>query len=375
MAGLAARVLQCKPPQNQGTVHESSPEPKQRTIPSSPLSPVEKLQQAHATFPELTPEHPHSPGRLRRKDDSPTARITCSVCLQAHSPDAYNVYNLRRRHGAQRRCLACCKAAWTDREQSDRTRFAMAAVSHSQPWMAVRDGNLGALAAFVRDGTLTRQSRNPNTGRTLLMEAGFSGQPDIVEWLLEHGADVHLRGRFGAETPLHMAVLGDCVDCADAMLIAGAGLNATNKAGQTPMHLLRSLEMAQFLIQQGARDDLPDKFGRTPHAVAAADPEQWKIERFLSRQLLERSKREQARAKALRQRRAAAQRQAAQDSRAALKAKKAAFALQRQRRLKEEYMNWRRGGAELSRSTLQARSASSKVLAGAGSSVLTHTMI
>lgn len=74
----------------------------------------------------------------------------------------------------------------------------------------------------------------------------------------------------GGYTPLHQCVdskLADGVyglDCASALLKAGANPNAQDVAGETPLHLNESHEMADLLVSAGADHRLKNHDGQTP---------------------------------------------------------------------------------------------------------------
>ena len=55
--------------------------------------------------------------------------------------------------------------------------------------------------------------------------ASSYGHPQVVSFLVEHGADVHAQDEDG-DTPLHAC---ESVECARLLLAAGADLGATNR--------------------------------------------------------------------------------------------------------------------------------------------------
>lgn len=131
-------------------------------------------------------------------------------------------------------------------------------------------------------------------GTTALMWAISEHHPEVVAILLEHGADVGVvskavwgRGR-GAEgrapdvpdpaegaisyanggfTPLHFAAREGELAAAEALLAAGAKLDATAADGKTALNLAiynGHYNLAGFLIDRGADVNLPDAEGFTP---------------------------------------------------------------------------------------------------------------
>ena len=127
---------------------------------------------------------------------------------------------------------------------------------------------------------LLRQGADPNgrdaRGRTPLqtvIEAPrFRDEPGKVldqkntRLLLDAGADVHVRGRYG-HTLLHMAVMADRADLAAILLERGAGVNVRDDSGLTPLHLAaqrRTTALAEVLLAKGADVNAPANDGMTP---------------------------------------------------------------------------------------------------------------
>jgi len=71
-------------------------------------------------------------------------------------------------------------------------------------------------------------------GRTSLHLASLRGDTEIVELLLEAGANVNIKNKFGW-TPLHLAAREGHIDIVQMLLEAGANIGAKNKFGRTPL--------------------------------------------------------------------------------------------------------------------------------------------
>lgn len=92
-------------------------------------------------------------------------------------------------------------------------------------------------------------SPNPNSKeqfslRTPLHKACYFGHSQIVEYLLECGADVNAIDVEG-DTPLHDCCKLNHVECAKLLLDAGAVTSTKNKMGQSPSDLAKFLGMSE----------------------------------------------------------------------------------------------------------------------------------
>ena len=91
----------------------------------------------------------------------------------------------------------------------------------------------------------------------------FTKTKEMVEVLLNYGANVHVRDKNG-NTFLHKV---DRVDLVQVFLDYGINVNATNNYGATPLHMVKKVEVLQVLLARGANINATDKFGRTPLSV------------------------------------------------------------------------------------------------------------
>merc|ERR1711916_223386 len=86
---------------------------------------------------------------------------------------------------------------------------------------------------------------------------GRDGSVEMVELLLEHGADVNLANHRGV-TPLFLACLEGSEDIAGILIEGGSDVNATTSRGFTPLFCAAEYELsrvAQQLLAAGAEPD------------------------------------------------------------------------------------------------------------------------
>lgn len=101
-----------------------------------------------------------------------------------------------------------------------------------------------------------------------------AGQPAVVESLLGHGADVHIRGGPDNATPLHMSCqIGEARGerCTRMLLKSGANPNLPMSNCCTPLHISAQaggVQNIRLLLENGADINKVDNAGET--AVHAA---------------------------------------------------------------------------------------------------------
>ncbi|KAK6185249.1 hypothetical protein SNE40_007523 [Patella caerulea] len=102
-------------------------------------------------------------------------------------------------------------------------------------------------------------------GSTPLMLATFGGKLEMVEYLLDHGADHTITNKHG--NLVHAAVVSTgSIKFLDIVVNLGCDINMVSNAGNTPLLLssrINKPEMCLYLIQKGAYLNHRDRFGET----------------------------------------------------------------------------------------------------------------
>jgi hypothetical protein len=134
---------------------------------------------------------------------------------------------------------------------------------------AAKRGDLFAVEHYLRKFPESIEARD-GSGYTALHWAGIRGKWEAFEALLAAGAPVNATGGDGG-TPLHWACHHDRPDMVRLLLDRGADLSVQNRWGRTPLHVAarRGCDLvAALLIARGAEPDATTREGWTPLHVA-----------------------------------------------------------------------------------------------------------
>jgi len=150
--------------------------------------------------------------------------------------------------------------------------------------VVARTANLDAAKLLIDRGAKVNAVENYEQ-QSALMWASEQRQPDMVKLLIAKGADVNAVSRVhfndvrvspeprvrydpsGGMTPLMFAAREGCLDCAKALIDAGAKVNAYDPDGVAPLFLSlwnAHYDLASYLIKSGADVNKWDFWGRTP---------------------------------------------------------------------------------------------------------------
>lgn len=139
----------------------------------------------------------------------------------------------------------------------------------------IRDALAGGVPVDVRDDW------NMPWDQTALMYAARGGHLEAVEVLLEAGASVsakdqNARDSVGENQPLHHAMASRNPAVIEALISAGADVNALNTFGDTPLNRAiqeNNLDAARLLLKRGATVNLKSKRRCRPPLCAAGRAE------------------------------------------------------------------------------------------------------
>lgn len=109
-----------------------------------------------------------------------------------------------------------------------------------------------------------------NRGTTPLGEAASRGLPEVVEILLNNGAEMDAKGYLG-KTPLSWAALAGSTNVVNILLARHADANSRDDEGKTPLHssaIWGHVDVAELLITNGADINAKDIQGQTPLVTA-----------------------------------------------------------------------------------------------------------
>ncbi len=150
--------------------------------------------------------------------------------------------------------------------------------------VAARTGQADAVRLLLKKGAAVDATERWH-GQSALMWAVAQGHVDVVRELIAKGADVNRRSTVnnwqrqvtgepravyrpaGGLTPLLFAAREGCVECVEALVTAGAGIDVADPEGITPLNLAvlnMHFDTAAALVRRGANPNKWDLWGRAP---------------------------------------------------------------------------------------------------------------
>jgi len=145
-------------------------------------------------------------------------------------------------------------------------------------------GGNAEIAQFLLDKGFDVNARSPNMSAPIHV-AVWQQKPEMVKFLLAHGARLQgVRNRYGS-TPMHSAAARNDTAMAAILLANGCSVDDTSTQDHsTALHMAAvagSMDMVRFLISRGADVNRLDRGGGTPFASAVAGNERAAAEYLL----------------------------------------------------------------------------------------------
>ena len=162
----------------------------------------------------------------------------------------------------------------------------ISAIEISSALFSAADGNCIALATDLLDHGASVDARDRFGARPLSHAARF-GHLEMVDLLLARGAPIDARNLAGA-TALYFAAEGGHVRVADRLIGLGADVKLTGRSGISPVAAAAyagSDRIVEALIAHGADERVADDTGKPPIVYAAARAKLDIVERLLGRNI------------------------------------------------------------------------------------------
>ncbi len=151
---------------------------------------------------------------------------------------------------------------------------------------AIKDANGNKVTEMLdKPGSTIVNTREADSGDTALHIVTRRGDSTYVRFLLSRGAAANAQDARG-NTPLLLAVSGNCQACIDILLAVKANVNLGNASGETPLIRavqLRNLGLAEQLLKAGANPDQADRVaGMTARDYAKVDSRSPQLTKLLT---------------------------------------------------------------------------------------------
>ena len=136
---------------------------------------------------------------------------------------------------------------------------------------AAISGNKEKVVEFIKTNP-TAVKEFSEDGWTLLHLAAYFGQKELASFLLESGADIHIRAKNENEnTPLQAAIANKQSELVAFLIEKGSEVNVIQSGGWTGLHeaaLLGNEEIIMLLLENGANKTIKKNDGKTAYDIA-----------------------------------------------------------------------------------------------------------
>ena len=137
-------------------------------------------------------------------------------------------------------------------------------------WPAARECNIEKITKLLGSGMLDVNSIPEGYYSTPLMIAAANGHIDVVNLLLNKGAEIDKGNDYGT-TPLHVAATWGHLHFVELLLDRGALHNSRTRSGGTSLYWAAKgghKHVVKVLIDHGTDVDIKDDYGNTPLGFA-----------------------------------------------------------------------------------------------------------
>lgn len=131
--------------------------------------------------------------------------------------------------------------------------------------MAAHSGRWDKIADLLSKGA--NINTKDKARQTPLHYAAKYNLPHVIDRLLEHGADVTAKDKDG-ESVLEAAIQADSLYCVKRLVEHGVSVVDPSRTGWTALHhaaVYAGIDIADYLLQKGAKIDAKDDIGETPY--------------------------------------------------------------------------------------------------------------